>query len=41
VIKFSILEYSPSLAAGIWSRTEQKGRIVTLDGGNNPIVKGI
>lgn len=35
VIKFSILEYSPSLAKG----NEGKGRIVTLEG-NNPIVKG-
>ena len=35
VIKFSILEYSPSLAKG----NEGKGRIVTLEGGN-PIVKG-
>jgi hypothetical protein len=35
VIKFSILEYSPSLA----KENEGKGRIVTLEG-NNPIVKG-
>jgi hypothetical protein len=35
VIKFSILEYSPSLAAG----NQGKNRIVILEG-NNPIIKG-
>jgi hypothetical protein len=42
VIKFSILEYSPSLAKG--NRSESafgsgKSRVVTLEG-NNPIIKG-
>jgi hypothetical protein len=42
VIKFSILEYSPSLAKG--NRSESafgsgKNRVVTLEG-NNPIIKG-
>ena len=42
VIKFSILEYSPSLAKG--NRNEsglgsKKSRVVTLEG-NNPIIKG-
>jgi hypothetical protein len=42
VIKFSILEYSPSLAAGNQSVGQfgsAKSRVVTLEG-NNPIIKG-
>ena len=42
VIKFSILEYSPSLAKGNKSESELgsgKSRVVTLKG-NNPIIKG-
>jgi hypothetical protein len=42
VIKFSILEYSPSLAKGNRSESELgsgKSRVVTLKG-NNPIIKG-
>jgi hypothetical protein len=42
VIRFSILEYSPSLAKGNRSESELgsgKSRVVTLEG-NNPIIKG-
>ena len=42
VIRFSILEYSPSLAKGNRSESglgSEKSRVVTLEG-NNPIIKG-